>query len=82
MVRVWSTDGYLDSSVSSLCWSKNGACIFSASFDGTIRNWNLRSISGKRLIVLPGHTNTVSSFCLSPDERYLVSTSDDYSVRI
>ena len=64
----------------SLCWSKDGAHIFSASDDCTIRKWQL--IDGKEVFVLRGHTNFVSSICVSRDERHLVSASGDYSVRI
>jgi WD40 repeat protein len=87
MIRVWSKDGKLlieikghDYMVTSLCWSKDGAHIFSGSFDGTIRKWQL--IDGKEVFVLRGHTNAVSSICVSPDEHHLVSASYDYSVRI
>jgi WD40 repeat protein len=48
MIRVWSKDGKLliefnghNSRVNSLRWSKDGAHIFSASADGTIRKWQL-----------------------------------------
>ncbi|KAJ8589277.1 hypothetical protein M405DRAFT_700900, partial [Rhizopogon salebrosus TDB-379] len=60
-------------SVFSLCWSKDGAYIFSGSADMTIRK--RQSIDGKELVVLRGHTNVVRSICLSPDERHLVSAS-------
>ncbi|OAX35141.1 WD40 repeat-like protein [Rhizopogon vinicolor AM-OR11-026] len=87
MIRVWSKDGKLlieikghDDSVDSLCWSKDGAHIFSGSSDDTIRKW--QSIDGKELVVLRGHTHQVRSICLSPDERHLVSASTDCSVRI
>ncbi|KAJ8587623.1 WD40 repeat-like protein [Rhizopogon salebrosus TDB-379] len=87
VIRVWSKDGKLlieikghDDSVYSLCWSKNGAYIFSGSADMTIRKW--QSIDGKELVILRGHTGVVTSICLSPDERHLVSASSDYSVRI
>jgi WD40 repeat protein len=87
VIRVWSKAGEMlieikghDNSVNSLCWSKNGAYIFSGSGDYTIRKW--QSIDGKELVVLHGHTNYVRSICLSPDERHLVSASSDYSVRI
>ncbi|KAJ8590640.1 WD40 repeat-like protein [Rhizopogon salebrosus TDB-379] len=53
-------------------WSKDG--------DMAIRKW--QSIDGKELVVLRGHTSIVTSICLSPDERHLVSASSDYSVRI
>ncbi|KAJ8591900.1 WD40 repeat-like protein, partial [Rhizopogon salebrosus TDB-379] len=87
VIRVWSKDGKLlieikghKSWVNSLCWSKDGAYIFSGSGDMTIRKW--QSIDGKELVVLRGHTSYVTSICLSPDERHLVSASEDYSVRI
>ncbi|KAG2747529.1 WD40 repeat-like protein [Suillus brevipes Sb2] len=86
-IRVWSKDGELlieieghDHSVTSLCWSKDGAHIFSASCDRTIRKWRL--IDGKELVVFRGHTIPIGSLCLSPDESHLVSASLDYSVRI
>jgi len=87
MIRVWSKDSKLlieikghDSWVNSLCWSKDGAHIFSGSTDCTIRKWQL--IDGKEVLVLRGHTHAVSSICVSPDERHLISASADYSVRI
>ncbi|KAG2059904.1 WD40 repeat-like protein [Suillus hirtellus] len=87
VICVWSKDGELlieieghDDRVSSLCWSKDGAHIFSASVDHTIRKW--RSIDGKELVVFQGHTNAVASLCLSPDESHLVSASADCSVRL
>ncbi|KAG2753525.1 WD40 repeat-like protein [Suillus brevipes Sb2] len=86
-ICVWSRDGKLlieinghDKTVMSLCWSKDGAHIFSGSVDDTIRKW--RAIDGKELAVLRGHTNNVRSLCLTPNERYIISASDDYSVRI
>ncbi|KAG2743661.1 WD40 repeat-like protein [Suillus brevipes Sb2] len=86
-ICIWSRDGKLlkeinghDDEVKSLCWSKDGAYIFSGSADQTIRKW--RAIDGKELVVLRGHTNIVKSFCLTPNERYIVSASNDYSVRI
>jgi WD40 repeat protein len=85
-ICVWSRDGKLlikikghDNTVMSMCWSKDGAHIFSGSFDHTIRKW--RAIDGKELVVLRGHIS-VTSLCLTPDERYIVSVSYDHSVRI
>jgi len=87
MIRVWSKDGKLlikinghDNWVYSLCWSNDGAHIFSASADGTIRKWQL--IDGKEVFVLRGHTNYITSICVSRDERHLVSASYDHSVHI
>jgi WD40 repeat protein len=86
-ICVWSRNGKLlkeinghDNAVTSLCWSKDGAHIFSGSGDYTIRI--RRAIDGKELVVLQGHTNVVMSICLTPNERYIVSASNDCSVRI
>jgi WD40 repeat protein len=87
VICVWSKDGELlieieghDHSVMSLCWSNDGAHIFSASRDMTIRQW--QSIDGQELVVFRGHNNPVNSICLTRDERHLVSASSDYSVCI
>jgi hypothetical protein len=87
MIRIWSKDGELlieieghDNWVTSLCWSKDGAYIFSGSYDCTIRKW--QSIDGEQLVVFHGHTQIVTSICLSTDGCHLVSASVDYSVRI
>jgi WD40 repeat protein len=87
VVCVWSMDGRLlieikghEKGLSSLRWSKNGAHIFSGSFDHTIRKW--RAIDGKELVVFRGHTNAVRSLCLTPNEFYIISASNDFSVRI
>ena len=42
--------------------------------------WQL--IDGKEVFVLRGHTRPVTSICVSPDQRHLVSASLDYSVCI
>ena len=86
-IHIWSKDGKLlieikghHDWVNSLCWSKDGAYIFSGSGDRTIRKWQL--IDGKEVFVLRGHTYTVTSICVSLDEHHLVSASGDHSVRI
>ncbi|KIK35299.1 hypothetical protein CY34DRAFT_783040, partial [Suillus luteus UH-Slu-Lm8-n1] len=84
IISVWAKDGKLlieiKGQVASLCWSKDGAYIFSGSFDNTIRK--LQSIDGKELVVIHGHTNPLRSLCLSPDGSHLISASYDFSVRI
>ncbi|KIK38935.1 hypothetical protein CY34DRAFT_90182, partial [Suillus luteus UH-Slu-Lm8-n1] len=64
VICVWSKEGELlmeikghDAGVTSLCWSKDGAHVFSASSDSTIRKW--QSIDGKELVVFRGHTNVI-----------------------
>lgn len=87
IIRLWSKKGELlleikghENAVTSLCWSKDGIRIFSASSDCTIRTW--QSSDGKELIVFRGHTKAVTSLCLSPDESHLISASRDCSARV
>ncbi|KAG2065991.1 WD40 repeat-like protein [Suillus decipiens] len=87
VICVWSMDGDLlmeieghHHYVTSLCWFKDGAHIFSGSFDNTIRKWRL--IDRKELVVFRGDTFGINSLCLSPDETHLVSASGDRSVRV
>ncbi|KAJ8582209.1 WD40 repeat-like protein [Rhizopogon salebrosus TDB-379] len=54
VIRVWSKDGKLlidikghDKSVRSLCWSRDGAYIFSGSRDKTIRKWHRARCSSR-----------------------------------
>ncbi|KAG2747526.1 WD40 repeat-like protein [Suillus brevipes Sb2] len=93
VICVWSTDGELlieinghEGVVPALCWSKDGANIFSASYDNTIRKWRL--LDGKELVVFWGHSFAVDSLyrlvtsLISPDGLHLVSAARDCSVRI
>lgn len=85
MINLWSKDGELlvkidgHSWINSLCWSIDGAHIFSASEDCTTRKW---SIEGEERAVIRGHTKAVTSLCLSPDGCHLFTASRDRSVRI
>ncbi|TIB97307.1 RNA-binding domain-containing protein [Wallemia mellicola] len=61
----------------------DGTSFFSASNDGTIRKWNLKT--GEQIAVLPGHSSFIYSLAIlsSPDgEDYLVSCGEDYEVRV
>ncbi|KAG2346631.1 WD40 repeat-like protein [Suillus weaverae] len=86
-ICIWSKDSKLrieikghENWVTSLCWSKDGAYIFSGSRDHTIRKW--RMIDGQELVVFRGHTNPVRSLCLTPNDSHIVSASNDCSIRI
>ncbi|KAG2341988.1 WD40 repeat-like protein [Suillus weaverae] len=69
-----------EDTVMSLCWSKDGAHIFSGSLDSTIRKW--RAIDGQELVVFRGHTLLITSLCLTPNGSHIVSASSDCSIRI
>ena len=60
--------------------SSDGQFALSASWDKTLRLWNLaQGVSACRFV---GHTNDVLSVSFSPDNRQIVSGSRDKSVKL
>ena len=66
--------------VSSVCFSPDGRTIASASYDHTVRLWNVSA--GQHLKTLIGHTSLVESVCFSPDGKTIASASWDNTVRL
>ena len=90
-VRLWDRQGNLigepflghDGFVRSVAFSPDGQTIISSgggSNDNTIRQWNRQG----QPIGEPfrGHAGPVNSVAVSPDGRYIVSGSDDQTVRV
>ncbi|KAG8723710.1 hypothetical protein FRC09_002100 [Ceratobasidium sp. 395] len=80
LVNQSHADGHTES-ISSVCYSPDGAYIASGSYDNTVRTWDVRSGKpvGQPLI---GHTGRVSSVAYSPDGAYIASGSHDKTIRI
>ncbi|WP_414550925.1 toll/interleukin-1 receptor domain-containing protein, partial [Anabaena sp. CCY 0017] len=66
--------------VMSVSFSPDGKTLVSASYDKTIKLWNLDT--GKEIRTLSGHTNTVRSVSFSPDGKTLVSGSQDKTIKL
>src|SRR5262249_48333772 len=66
--------------VSSVAFSPDGKTLASASWDQTIKLWDVSA--GRELATLKGHTSSVSSVCFSPDGRALASASWDRTIRL
>lgn len=70
-------------SVNSICFSRDGALLASASDDRTIRIWNMNTSTLPELTVtLRGHEGAVNSVSFSPDSRRLASASTDGTIMI
>ncbi|KAJ3093258.1 cross-pathway control WD-repeat protein cpc2, partial [Physocladia obscura] len=66
--------------VSDVVVSSDGQFALSASWDKTLRLWDLNSGTTTRRFV--GHTNDVLSVSFSPDNRQIVSSSRDKSIKL
>ena len=67
--------------VNEMQFSKDDSKLASASFDGTIRVWDLSELSEQPL-VLKDHSNWVWSMCFSPDGDKLIAGCGDNLIRI
>jgi WD40 repeat protein len=86
-IRIYGTSGSLlrtltghHGPVANLAFSPDGKRLASASWDLTVKIWNLAN--GKVLLTLTGHRETVWGVAFSPDGRSVASSSDDATVRL
>ena len=68
------------SEINTALFSPDGKRIVSASYDGTVRIWDVDS--GAEIKVLEGHASNVTSATYSPDGKRIVSGSWDNTIRI
>jgi WD domain, G-beta repeat/Planctomycete cytochrome C len=66
--------------VFSVAFDPTGKRLASASFDKTVRIWNLANFKPEQ--ELTGHSDIVYSVAFSPDGKWLVSASKDRSLRV
>ncbi|HLW66119.1 MAG TPA: hypothetical protein VKS79_12480 [Gemmataceae bacterium] len=76
---VENLGGHLDV-VSSVCFTADGKTLASASFDKTVRIWDLASKQVKQTIT--GHSDFVYSVAFNPKGDWLVTASKDRTVRL
>lgn len=69
-----------DDSISYLDFSRDGKLLASASFDKTVRIWNVPQLKLERL--LPDHSDFVYGVGFSPDGKLIASCSKDRTVKL
>ena len=84
VIRLWDAAGrpagVLDGhagTVNSIAFAADGATLISGGEDGTVRGWD-----GKQLAVLDQHDRPVVLVVLAPDDRHMVSVTQDGRVRL
>jgi len=82
---VWDSNGRMLQTLKGRCrysiaWSPDGAKLAGGSQDHTTGVWD--AASGKRLLMLSGHSMDVTRVAWSPDGRRLASTSFDDTTKI
>ncbi|WP_414756626.1 WD40 repeat domain-containing protein, partial [Anabaena sp. CCY 9910] len=66
--------------ISDVNFSPDGQTLASASYDGTVKLWNVAT--GKNLKILEGHSDKVNSVIFSPDGKTIASASADKTIKI
>ena len=69
-----------DAEVWTVTYSPDGKHIATASQDGMGRIWDANT--GKLLITLKGHTESVNGIVYSPDGKRIATTSDDHTAKV
>ena len=62
-----------------ICLSKDGSQIATGDYDGTI---NVLKHTLHKSLTLPGHSGIITSLAFFPDGKHLLSSSEDFTVRI
>src|SRR5258708_39851694 len=60
--------------------SPDGRWIVSASFDGTLKVWEVTT--GAERFSLTGHIDVIKGCAVSPDGRWIISASDDRTLKV
>jgi WD40 repeat protein len=76
---LWTFEGHANF-VSAVAPLPDGKRVLSASFDNTLKVWDLGT--GQCLRTLQGHTNWVASLAVLPDGRRALSASGDNSLKL
>jgi hypothetical protein len=66
--------------VTAVALAPNGCRVVSASYDKTLRVWDLEK--GGTILTLQGHTNAVTAVALSPDSCRVISGCEDKTLRV
>jgi WD40 repeat protein len=76
---MWTFEGHKDR-VSGVAITHDGRHALSASWDNTLRVWDLTT--GQSIRTLQGHNDRVSALTITPNGDRAVSASDDQTLRV
>src|SRR6185369_1305224 len=66
--------------VTACAMTPDGRHVVSASYDKTLKVWELAS--GREVATLQGHTDAVTACAVTPDGRHVVSASADHTLKV
>jgi WD40 repeat protein len=66
--------------VRSCAFNRNGTMLVAGGYDGSVEFWNL--ITGTSRRIAEGHADRVNSIAITPNDKYVISGSQDSTIKI
>ncbi|MBW4511122.1 MAG: myosin kinase [Scytonematopsis contorta HA4267-MV1] len=79
LIKTFTSKGH-SSTVNSVSFSQDGKIIATASYDGTLKLWDVAS--ARVIQTFHGHSGTVNSVSFSPNGKFIASASQDKTVKL
>jgi WD40 repeat protein len=69
-------------SVNAIAVTPDGKYAISASYDTTLKVWDITIDESQEPLTLTGHTGWVHAVIVTPDGKYVVSASEDHTLKL